>query len=169
MEMQPEAENIKRSALSRVKKTSGAKSCWRNEEQQDCDSVEQQSSVQDPGAHMLNSTVTQSTLGGTFTANGITRQTVQVGSNSLSGTILRFPNFVHVVVIARQNTLMNSRRSKEISNEKNRWRTPSWIGHARIWPNRIWPKPHLAKKIRIWPGHVHDRISHLARIGVLSV
>ena len=19
-------------------------------------------------------------------------------------------------------------------------------GHARIWPNRIWPKPHLAKK-----------------------
>ena len=26
-------------------------------------------------------------------------------------------------------------------------------GHARIWP-----KPHLAKKIRIWPGHFRDRI-----------
>ena len=51
MEMQAEAENIKRRALCRVKKTSGAKSCWRNEEQQDCDSVEQQSSVQDPDAH----------------------------------------------------------------------------------------------------------------------
>ena len=31
-------------------------------------------------------------------------------------------------------------------------------GHARIWPNRIWPKPHLAKKIRIWPGRFRDRI-----------
>ena len=30
--------------------------------------------------------------------------------------------------------------------------------HARIWPNRIWPKPHLAKKIRIWPGRFRDRI-----------
>ena len=38
------------------------------------------------------------------------------------------------------------------------------VGHARIWPNRIWPKPHLAKtaffgqKIRIWLGHFRDRI-----------
>ena len=31
-------------------------------------------------------------------------------------------------------------------------------GHARIWPNRIWPKPHLAKKIRIWPICFRDRI-----------
>ena len=32
------------------------------------------------------------------------------------------------------------------------------VGHARIWPNRIWPKPHLAKKIRIWPICFRDRI-----------
>ena len=31
-------------------------------------------------------------------------------------------------------------------------------GCGRIWPNRIWPKPHLAKKIRIWPGRFRDRI-----------
>ena len=31
-------------------------------------------------------------------------------------------------------------------------------GHARIWPNRIWPKPHLAKKIRICPICFRDRI-----------
>ena len=31
-------------------------------------------------------------------------------------------------------------------------------GHARIWPNRIWPKPHLAKKIRIWQVCFRDRI-----------
>ena len=35
---------------------------------------------------------------------------------------------------------------------------PPFRGHARIWPNRIRPKPHLAKKIRIWPGHFRDRI-----------
>ena len=37
--------------MCRVEETSRAKSAWRNEEQQDYDSVEQQSSVQDPGAH----------------------------------------------------------------------------------------------------------------------
>ena len=45
----PSTSNVRR-ALCRVKETSRAKSAW-HEEQQDRDSVEQHSSVQDPGAH----------------------------------------------------------------------------------------------------------------------
>ena len=47
------------------------------------------------------------------------------------------------------------------ASEAPQWvpaRTPTVHGHARIWPNRIWPKPHLAKKIRIWPICFRDRI-----------
>ena len=52
MEMQAEAEHIKREeSFAEVKKTSRAKSIRRNGKQQDCDSVEQHSSVQDPCAH----------------------------------------------------------------------------------------------------------------------
>ena len=36
--------------------------------------------------------------------------------------------------------------------------TSTLTGHARIWPNRIWPKPHLARKIRIGPICFRDRI-----------
>ena len=52
MEMQAEAEPHQTCGeLAEVKKTSRAKSIWHEEEQQDCDIVEQPSSVQDPGAH----------------------------------------------------------------------------------------------------------------------
>ena len=44
----PSTSNVRR--VCRVKETSRAKSIRRNEEQQDCDRVEQHSSVRDPGA-----------------------------------------------------------------------------------------------------------------------